>query len=55
LPADFDVVITPFLFDNFTEDTLPGYFSTSTKALKPGGLGFIPIFSLQANGGSMPC
>ena len=38
LPADFDVVITPFLFDNFTEETLQRVFCHIHKLLKPGGL-----------------
>ncbi len=33
-----DVVITPFLFDNFTEQTLQKVFSHIDKALKPGGI-----------------
>src|ERR1700743_489214 len=38
LPADFDIVITPFLFDNFTEETLQRVFCHLHKLLKPGGL-----------------
>lgn len=38
LPTDFDVVITPFLFDNFTEQTLQRVFCHIHKLLKPGGL-----------------
>ncbi len=38
LPMDFDVVITPFLFDNFTEQTLQRVFCHIHKALKPGGI-----------------
>jgi ubiquinone/menaquinone biosynthesis C-methylase UbiE len=38
LPEDFDVAITPFLFDNFTEVTLPGVFQYIHQALKPSGL-----------------
>ena len=34
----FDVVVTPFLFDNFTEQTLDNIFNHIRHALKPGGL-----------------
>ncbi|GGH20674.1 class I SAM-dependent methyltransferase [Mucilaginibacter phyllosphaerae] len=34
----FDVVITPFLFDNFTEANLPTLFGHIHQCLKPGGL-----------------
>jgi ubiquinone/menaquinone biosynthesis C-methylase UbiE len=34
---DFDVVITPFLFDNFTEETLQRVFDCIHSLLKPGG------------------
>jgi len=35
---EFDVVITPFLFDNFTEENLQKIFSHIHRVLKPGGL-----------------
>jgi ubiquinone/menaquinone biosynthesis C-methylase UbiE len=38
LPADFDVVLTPFLFDNFTEQTLQRVFCHIHKLLKPNGV-----------------
>lgn len=38
LPADFDVAITPFLFDNFTEATAGKVFNHIHTSLKPGGL-----------------
>ena len=38
LPADFDVVITPFLFDNFIEETLQRVFCHIHKLLKPEGI-----------------
>jgi ubiquinone/menaquinone biosynthesis C-methylase UbiE len=34
----YDVLITPFLFDNFTEQTLQKVFSHIHNSLKPGGL-----------------
>jgi ubiquinone/menaquinone biosynthesis C-methylase UbiE len=37
LPVDFDVLITPFLFDNFTESTLQIVFNHLDQALKAGG------------------
>lgn len=38
LQDDFDVVITPFLFDNFTEENFQKIFGHIHSALKPGGL-----------------
>lgn len=38
LIADFDVAITPFLFDNFTEDTLQTVFKQIQSVLKLGSL-----------------
>jgi ubiquinone/menaquinone biosynthesis C-methylase UbiE len=43
---DFDVVITPFLFDNFTEDNLPRIFKHIHQTLKPGGLWLNTDFQL---------
>ncbi|CAN5280627.1 class I SAM-dependent methyltransferase [soil metagenome] len=37
-PVNFDVVITAFLFDNFTEPTLGKIFNHIHSLLKPGGL-----------------
>jgi ubiquinone/menaquinone biosynthesis C-methylase UbiE len=37
-PHQFDVVITPFLFDNFTEQTLQKVFAHIHQNLKPGGI-----------------
>ncbi|MFD0748620.1 class I SAM-dependent methyltransferase [Mucilaginibacter calamicampi] len=38
LDANFDVVITPFLFDNFSEQTAQKVFDHLNSALKPNGL-----------------
>jgi len=38
LHPGFDTVITPFLFDNFTEQTLQKVFKSINVLLKPGGL-----------------
>jgi|SRR5579872_378676 len=38
IETTFDVVITPFLFDNFTEETLQKIFAHIHHSLKPGGL-----------------
>jgi ubiquinone/menaquinone biosynthesis C-methylase UbiE len=38
LPACFNVAITPFLFDNFTEATLKTVFNKIHSLLKPGAL-----------------
>jgi len=37
LDNDYDVVITPFLFDNFTEENFKRIFEYIHSALKPGG------------------
>jgi ubiquinone/menaquinone biosynthesis C-methylase UbiE len=36
--SEYDVVITPFLFDNFTEETLKKVFTHIHSNLKPGGI-----------------
>lgn len=46
LPADFDVVITPFLFDNFTEQTLVKVFTHINTLLKKDGLWLNTDFQL---------
>jgi ubiquinone/menaquinone biosynthesis C-methylase UbiE len=46
LPQDFDVIITPFLFDNYTAKTLPATFRHIHQMLKPGGLWFNIDFQL---------
>lgn len=46
LTPGFDVVITPFLFDNFTEQTLSTVFNHIHKLLKPGGLWLNADFQL---------
>jgi len=38
LANDHDVVLTPFLFDNFTEESLQKIFGHIHQSLKPGGL-----------------
>jgi ubiquinone/menaquinone biosynthesis C-methylase UbiE len=43
---DFDVVITPFLFDNFTEQTLHSVFAHIHSLLKSGGLWLNADFQL---------
>ena len=37
IQTKFDVVFTPFLFDNFTDDTMHRVFNTIHKLLKPKG------------------
>jgi len=46
LPVDFDVVITPFLFDNFTEQTLVKVFDHIQPLLKKDGLWLNTDFQL---------
>jgi ubiquinone/menaquinone biosynthesis C-methylase UbiE len=38
LKAEYNIVITPFLFDNFTDETLQKVFAQIQAALKPGAL-----------------
>lgn len=45
--APFDVVITPFLFDNFTEQTFKQVFNHIHPLLKNGGLWFNCDFQLK--------
>jgi len=44
--SGFDVVITPFLFDNYTEENLPKTFSHIHNMLKPGGQWLYTDFQL---------
>lgn len=46
LAPDFDVVITPFLFDNFTEQTFQTVFTHIHHLLKPDGLWLNADFQL---------
>jgi ubiquinone/menaquinone biosynthesis C-methylase UbiE len=46
LANEFDVVITPFLFDNFTEENLQKIFKHIDKSLNPGGIWLITDFRL---------
>jgi ubiquinone/menaquinone biosynthesis C-methylase UbiE len=46
LDADYDVVITPFLFDNFTEGNLPEVFGHIHQALKQNGLWLCTDFQI---------
>ncbi|TFF33927.1 class I SAM-dependent methyltransferase [Mucilaginibacter psychrotolerans] len=46
LMQDFDVVITPFLFDNYKPDTLPATCYHIHQMLKPGGMWLNTDFQL---------
>jgi ubiquinone/menaquinone biosynthesis C-methylase UbiE len=46
LPGNFDVVITPFLFDNFTGQTLTTVFNHIQTLIKPGGIWLNADFQL---------
>ncbi|MGZ3944595.1 MAG: class I SAM-dependent methyltransferase [Mucilaginibacter sp.] len=46
LQNDYDVVITPFLFDNFTEENFQKIFAHIHQALKPNGLWLNTDFQL---------
>jgi len=47
----FDVVLTPFLFDNFAEQRASKVFMQLNAYLKQGGLWFLVDFSLNKNNG----
>ena len=47
LQQDFDVVITPFLFDNFIEENLTVVFNEVSKLLKPDSLWLNADFQLS--------
>jgi ubiquinone/menaquinone biosynthesis C-methylase UbiE len=47
LKTGFDAVITPFLFDNFKEETLQKVFGHLHSAIKPGGLWLNADFQLS--------
>lgn len=49
LAVNFDVIITPFLFDSFSEHTLAKVFSHVHKSLKPDGLWLHADFRSQGN------
>lgn len=46
LTADFDLVITPFLFDNFLDETVDSVFNHLHNLLKPAGLWLNADFQL---------
>jgi ubiquinone/menaquinone biosynthesis C-methylase UbiE len=46
LEQDYDVIITAFLFDNFTQDALPAAFEHIHKALKPNALWLCTDFQI---------
>jgi len=46
LTADYDIAITPFLLDNFTEETLNKVFKSIDALLKPKGLWLNASFQL---------
>jgi ubiquinone/menaquinone biosynthesis C-methylase UbiE len=46
LPGYFDVIITPFLFDNFTGSNLPKIFDVISVLLKPAGIWLNADFQL---------
>ena len=49
--APFDVVLTPFLFDNFSEERADKVFEQLDSYLKQGALWFLVDFSLNTNKG----
>ncbi|MBW4890263.1 class I SAM-dependent methyltransferase [Mucilaginibacter sp. HMF5004] len=46
LSTDYDVIFTPFLFDNFTDETLPGVFYHIHRSLKSQGLWLCADFQI---------
>jgi len=51
LKSDYDVVITPFLLDNFTEGTLQKVFNHVHGLLKPGGVWLNTSFRVSGKWG----
>ena len=47
LPADLDVVLTPFLLDNFTQQNLEIIFTSINALIKPDGLWLNASFQLK--------
>lgn len=45
----FDVVLTPFLFDNFSAERIQVVFNKLHQSLKPGGLWLLADFQIQNN------
>ncbi|MEO6150999.1 MAG: class I SAM-dependent methyltransferase [Mucilaginibacter sp.] len=45
-PGEFDVIITPFLFDNYTNEALQTTFPHTNSQLKPGGIWLNTDFQL---------
>ncbi|WP_343523366.1 class I SAM-dependent methyltransferase [Pedobacter sp.] len=50
--VSFDVILTPFLFDNFAEQRAAKVFELLNTYLKNNGLWFLVDFSLQNNNGN---
>jgi len=49
LKQQYDVVLTPFLFDNFSEERIQTVFTQLCQSLKPGGLWLLCDFQIQNN------
>ncbi len=45
----FDVILTPFLFDNFSAERIRVVFNKLHQSLKPGGLWLLADFQIQNN------
>jgi len=49
----YDIVLTPFLFDNFSEKRIQSVFEQLHQSLKPGGLWLLCDFQVQDNSKSI--
>jgi ubiquinone/menaquinone biosynthesis C-methylase UbiE len=47
LTQQYDVILTPFLFDNFSEKRILAIFNQLHQSLKPGGLWLLSDFQVQ--------
>jgi ubiquinone/menaquinone biosynthesis C-methylase UbiE len=49
LTPKYDFILTPFLFDNFSEKRISAVFNQLHQSLKPGGLWLLADFQIQNN------
>ena len=49
IKKQYDTILTPFLFDNFSEERIQSVFNQLNQSLKPGGLWLLCDFQVQNN------
>ncbi|RYE28200.1 MAG: methyltransferase domain-containing protein [Sphingobacteriaceae bacterium] len=49
LTENYNIILTPFLFDNFSEKRIRAVFKQLHQSLKPGGLWLLADFQVQKN------